>query len=63
MYRAEFHDVLADERVDKYVVTAPDGSLAALATMTNELAVVPLISPDYFAHRWPELYAAGGSGT
>jgi hypothetical protein len=56
MIRDEFDAVMADERVDKYVVTDADGTVAALATMTNELTAVPLISPEYFAHRWPDLY-------
>jgi hypothetical protein len=57
MVRDEFDAVLADDRIDKYVVTDSDGSVAALATMTRELDAVPLISPEYFAHRWPDLYA------
>jgi len=57
MYRPEFDEVLGDERVLKYVVTADDGGIAALATMTNDLDAVPLISPDLFEHRWPVLYA------
>jgi hypothetical protein len=59
MVREEFDALMADERVDKYVVTDPDagGTVAALATMTTDLSAVPLISPEYFAHRWPDLYA------
>ena len=30
--------------------------MAALATFTNQLDAMPLISPDFFAHRWPQLY-------
>jgi ribosomal protein S18 acetylase RimI-like enzyme len=59
MDRAEFDDVLGDKRVLKYVgrdALRPD-QVAALATFTNELDSMPLISPDYFAHRWPDLYA------
>jgi hypothetical protein len=56
MYRAEFDDVMADDRVAKYV--AYDGDrLVGLATYTNDLDAVPLISPEYFAHRWPDYYA------
>jgi hypothetical protein len=58
MNHAEFHAIMVDERVEKFLVTDDDGHLTALATMTNDLPVLPLISPDYFAHRWPELYAA-----
>ena len=59
MNRAEFHAIMADERVEKFVVTDDAGHVVALATMTNDLPVLPLISPDYFEHHWPELYAAG----
>ncbi|MFV2012729.1 GNAT family N-acetyltransferase [Micromonospora sp. LOL_027] len=59
MYRVEFDQVLSDTRVLKYLGRddrSPD-LLTALATFTNELESMPLISPDYFAHRWPDLYA------
>lgn len=60
MLRAEFDGVLADERVTKYlgVDDQAGGRLCALATATTDLAAVPLISPEFFAHRWPDLYAA-----
>ncbi|WP_369812603.1 GNAT family N-acetyltransferase [Kineosporia sp. A_224] len=58
MHRHEFDEVLSDPRVDKYV--AVDGSrVVAMATLTNDLSAVPLISPEYFQTRWPEHYAAG----
>ncbi|MDG4766656.1 hypothetical protein O7632_21525 [Solwaraspora sp. WMMD406] len=59
MDRGEFDTVLGDKRVLKYLGHDPNRTdqLAALATFTNELAAMPLISPDYFAHRWPDLYA------
>jgi hypothetical protein len=57
MYRGEFDDVMTDERVQKYLSITSEGVLAGLATLTNDLDAVPLISPDYFAHRWPEQYA------
>src|SRR5690348_4815073 len=59
MHRAEFDAVMADERVWKYRATGPDDPdvVTALATVTNDLPAMPLISPEYFAHRWPQLYA------
>lgn len=59
MLRAEFDAVLADTRVTKYVAVdeAAGGRCCALATATTELEAMPLISPDFFAHRWPQLYA------
>lgn len=62
MYRDEFDAVMADKRVAKLVVsdgTGPDVRVAALATFTNHLDAVPLISPEFFAARWPDLYADG----
>jgi hypothetical protein len=56
-HRHEFEAQMADERVLKYVGVDGD-QVFALATATNDLHAVPLISPDYFASRWPELYAA-----
>jgi GNAT superfamily N-acetyltransferase len=54
----EFTQVLEDERVIKYVISdAGRGRIGALATMTNDLPAVPLISPDYFQRRYPELFA------
>jgi hypothetical protein len=56
-YRSEFDGQMQDERVVKYVATV-NGQVRGIATLTNDLYAVPLISPDYFAQRWPEKYAA-----
>jgi hypothetical protein len=56
-HRHEFEAQMADERVLKYVGIDGD-QVRALATLTNDLAAVPLISPDYFESRWPDLYQA-----
>jgi len=58
MYRSEFDEVMADERVWKYRGVTDEGEIIALATFTNHLESMPLISPEYFAHRWPDLYKA-----
>ena len=59
MLRPEFAAVLADGRVTKYVAVdeTAGGRCCALATATTDLDAMPLISPDYFAHRWPRPYA------
>lgn len=72
--RAEFDAVMDDERVVKYVgrrlgsadtvaLVDDDGAevsdLCALATFTDDLTTMPLISPEYFAARWPDHYARG----
>jgi hypothetical protein len=50
---------MADERVRVYLAEQPDGEIAGIATLANDLAAMPLVSPDFFAARWPEHYAAG----
>jgi hypothetical protein len=57
MYRGEFDDVMHDRRVQKYLCLAADDELTGLATYTNHLDAVPLISPQYFARHWPRHYA------
>jgi hypothetical protein len=64
LIREEFDQIMTDRRVDKYLALRPatEGStgvpaeIGALATLTNELEAMPLISPDYFRHRWPQLF-------
>ena len=56
LYRDEFDALMTDERVTKYV--ARDGeTVIGLAAMTEDLTTLPLLSPDFFASRWPDLYA------
>jgi GNAT superfamily N-acetyltransferase len=58
MHRHEFDEVMADERVVKVVGLEGDPAvMTGLATYTNDLDAMPLISPEYFARRWPDLYA------
>lgn len=56
MYRDEFDQVIGDRRVSKYLRFATDGTLDAVATYTNDLEAVPLISPRYFQRHWPVHY-------
>jgi hypothetical protein len=58
MYEDEFDEVMADPRVSKFLERDDEGGLRGIATMTNHLPAMPLISPEYFADRWPERYAA-----
>jgi hypothetical protein len=57
--RAEFDDQMSDERVVKYLVYNPDNisKPVGMATMTNDLQAVPLISPEFYQARWPQFYA------
>ncbi len=59
MYRSEFDAVMSDPLVAKYLAVGDDGVLLGLATYSNRLETMPLISPQYFERRWPEHYAAG----
>jgi hypothetical protein len=56
LYRDEFDTLMRHPGTDKYVC-AQDDTVLGLAAMTNDLDAVPMISPEYFAHRWPDLYA------
>jgi hypothetical protein len=59
MTRAEFDEVMADERVQVYLAEQADGVIAGIATLANDLSAMPLVSPDFFKARWPEHYEAG----
>ena len=56
MVRAEFDTMMADRRAIKYV-TRDDAGLTGMSVMTADLDAVPLISPPFFQHHWPDLYA------
>lgn len=57
MTRTEFDEVCWDIRVQKWLALDDSGQLCGLATYTNVLESMPLISPAYFQRRWPELFA------
>lgn len=57
MYRGEFDEVMRDQRVQKYLCLDDNDTVCGMSTYTNDLDAVPLISPEYFARRWPRLYA------
>ena len=61
MDRADFDGLMRDRRVVKYRAVDPagDGGACALATLTNDLDAVPLVSPEYFQRRWPAHFAEG----
>ncbi len=61
MTRDYFAEVLSDKRLTKHVVTDVERNsrFCGLATLTNDLTAYPYVSPDYFAHRWPQEYAEG----
>jgi hypothetical protein len=57
MHRHEFDTVMADGRIDKYLLLGDTGTLAGMSTFTRDLDAWPLISPAYFERRWPRRYA------
>lgn len=58
MTREEFHEVMKDTRIDKYLAMEADGTLSGISCYTNALDAIPLISPPYFERHWPEHFAA-----
>lgn len=50
--RAEFGDILGDSRIQKHLAWAGT-ELIGIGTATDQLEAWPLISPEYYHHRWP----------
>lgn len=59
MYDDEFDAIMADPLVDKFLLFDEHGSLQGLGTITTHLRSMTLVSPDYFARKYPERYLAG----
>lgn len=55
----EFFAEMDDPRVTKYVARTSDGEAVGLATLVTTLDLVPWISPEYYAARYPEQAARG----
>jgi len=54
LHEDEFMAEMYDPRVDKYLAWDEDGEAVAMCTLTHHLETVPWISPQYFAHHYPE---------
>jgi hypothetical protein len=54
--RDVFDSLMADARIPKFVALEGD-TLLGLAAQTNDLAALPDLSLDFFAHRWPRHFA------
>lgn len=54
LHEDEFMEEMLDARVDKYLAWDEDGEPVAMCTLTSHLETVPWISPQYFAHHYPE---------
>lgn len=55
----EYAQVQYDPRVTKYVAYDDAGEPIGQGCSTTALAAWPLISPEFFEHRWPDLYHSG----
>src|SRR3954469_18405846 len=59
LHEHEFMEEMVDPRVEKYLAWNPEGEAVGMCTLTKHLETVPWISPDYFAHHYPEHTARG----
>ncbi len=58
--REEFMSVMVDPRIDKIVIEDDEThELIALCTLTNNLETVDWVSPEYFAHHYPDHWSRG----
>lgn len=58
MHRHEFETQMKDQRILKYVVRCGE-VVAGAGTLALELDALDWVSPDFYAARFPEQYAAG----
>ena len=56
--RAAFEAVMDDDRVGKYIIRdeTHGGRPCGISTLTNDLGAAPLISPAFYARRWPDYH-------
>jgi hypothetical protein len=59
LHEHEFMEEMLDARIDKYIAWDEHGDPVAMCTLTRHLETVPWISPQYFAHHYPEHTARG----
>ncbi|MCW2842671.1 MAG: hypothetical protein JWN22_587 [Nocardioides sp.] len=59
LHQDEFMEEMLDPRVHKYVAWDEQGEAVGMSTLTSDLETVPWISPEYFAHHYPEHSARG----
>ena len=58
--REEFMAVMVDPRIDKIVIEDDaTHELIAMCTLTNHLETVDWVSPEYFAHHYPDHWSRG----
>lgn len=54
LHEHEFMEEMVDPRVQKFLAWDDRGEVVGMCTLTRDLETVPWISPDYFAHHYPE---------
>jgi pyruvoyl-dependent arginine decarboxylase len=59
LHEEEFLAEMLDPRVHKYVAWDEDDLAIGMTTLTSDLETVPWVSPQYFAHHYPDHYARG----
>ncbi len=59
LHRQEFLDLVRHPRVESYLLRDDDGALIGQASLTNDLTLIPWISPAFYRRRWPEAAAEG----
>jgi hypothetical protein len=52
----EFAKVAMDPAITKYVALDSERTIIGLGVMTDDLSAWPLVSPEFFANRWPAQY-------
>lgn len=57
--REEFTEELEDPRIWKYIAFDAEGGLAGLTTLTDDVASLPWISPEYYQHNYPDEWRRG----
>jgi hypothetical protein len=58
--REEFMAMMVDPRIDKIVIEDDETrELVAMCTLTNNLETVDWVSPEYFAHHYPDHWSRG----
>jgi hypothetical protein len=58
LLREEFYEEMNDERIIKFVLWDDDEPVG-MSLVATDLTAVPWVSPEYFAHRFPEHFADG----
>jgi hypothetical protein len=54
MFFDEFKEVMYDNAITKYVVTGEGNQIVGMSVLTNQLSHWSLLSPQYYAEKFPE---------